>query len=322
MTAPDHAPLTPEERALAERLRGLGGPDGPSAATDARILAAAATAAAPERSSRTPGRRRRARWLPGSAITAIGTAAAFVVAIGTAWQLRPLDRPSVRTPMQGDDVIVEVELPGPRDQRAPGTAAAGPSPLSNAVAPDPQSIASPGTWRAPELGAPAQVAPAPPTGRASPAVEPASAESSLTAQTGSASPSPADAPVDSTAGTQRSAATDAAGAAPLPSPPAADADHPRRATYTTAARAQPESHRERMPVPTAGPRREAVPPDLATVPVDADAALDPAAWLERIRARRDAGDLDGARASLRRIEQAHPRLRLPRDLRQLRDPAP
>ncbi|HEY0504851.1 MAG TPA: hypothetical protein VGD42_15320, partial [Lysobacter sp.] len=55
---------------------------------------------------------------------------------------------------------------------------------------------------------------------------------------------------------------------------------------------------------------------LAEQPVGDDAALDAPAWIERIRARRDAGDLDGARESLKRFRDAHPRVRLPRDLRE------
>jgi hypothetical protein len=53
--------------------------------------------------------------------------------------------------------------------------------------------------------------------------------------------------------------------------------------------------------------------------VSADASLPRKQWLKRIRERRDAGDLDTARASLERYLQQYPEVRIPRDLRQLLD---
>jgi hypothetical protein len=53
--------------------------------------------------------------------------------------------------------------------------------------------------------------------------------------------------------------------------------------------------------------------------VDADAALPRKQWLQRIRERRDNGDVDTARASLERYLQHYPETRVPRDLRQLLD---
>lgn len=55
----------------------------------------------------------------------------------------------------------------------------------------------------------------------------------------------------------------------------------------------------------------------AETAVDEDARLPHRQWLARIRAHRDGGDLDTARASLRRFVQAHPEARIPRDLRPL-----
>src|SRR5688572_4706600 len=80
-------PLDDDERALAGRLSRLG-PDGPSAALDAKILAAARAAAAPR-----PARTKR-HWLawasiPPAAITGVGVAAACVLALGVVWQMRP-----------------------------------------------------------------------------------------------------------------------------------------------------------------------------------------------------------------------------------------
>ena len=52
--------------------------------------------------------------------------------------------------------------------------------------------------------------------------------------------------------------------------------------------------------------------------VDEDAALDPAAWIERIRERVRQGDAAGARASLARLLEEHPGTELPADLALLR----
>ncbi|WP_242733524.1 hypothetical protein [Xanthomonas translucens] len=111
-------PLTPEERALAERLR-QGRKALPSAALDASILAAAAAAVAAAAAADTPQPhpaasvpapraaaplaadaaapitrpRRRARWPAWS-----GLAASLTLAVGIAWHLRPRHRPSCRNP--------------------------------------------------------------------------------------------------------------------------------------------------------------------------------------------------------------------------------
>jgi len=53
--------------------------------------------------------------------------------------------------------------------------------------------------------------------------------------------------------------------------------------------------------------------------VDADATLPRKQWLQRIRERRDNGDVDTARASLERYLQHYPETRIPRDVRQLLD---
>lgn len=56
---------------------------------------------------------------------------------------------------------------------------------------------------------------------------------------------------------------------------------------------------------------------IALPPVAEDTRLDRADWLQRIRARRDAGRLDEARASLVLFRKSHPRVRIPDDLRAL-----
>ncbi|CAN5137729.1 hypothetical protein BH11PSE14_BH11PSE14_13720 [soil metagenome] len=79
-TMPPNKPLDHDERDLARILRALPSAE-PSAALDARILRAAAEAAA--RGSR----RRRIGWLgAGGGMWGIGSAAAAVLALGIGWQ--------------------------------------------------------------------------------------------------------------------------------------------------------------------------------------------------------------------------------------------
>jgi hypothetical protein len=59
--------------------------------------------------------------------------------------------------------------------------------------------------------------------------------------------------------------------------------------------------------------------DAVQAEVDADARLPRRQWLQKIRARRDDGQRDLARASLERYVQQYPEARLPRDLRPLLD---
>ena len=59
--------------------------------------------------------------------------------------------------------------------------------------------------------------------------------------------------------------------------------------------------------------------DAVQAEVDADARLPRRQWLQKIRARRDDGQRDLARASLERYVQQYPEARLPHDLRPLLD---
>jgi resuscitation-promoting factor RpfA len=79
---PSDPSLTPEERELAQRLSRLGGTREPPPALDARILAAAHDAVQASTSKR---RRSQRRWPVG-----LGVAASLALAVGIAWQLRPL----------------------------------------------------------------------------------------------------------------------------------------------------------------------------------------------------------------------------------------
>ena len=80
--------------------------------------------------------------------------------------------------------------------------------------------------------------------------------------------------------------------------------------------AGPEPLRARRHAPG---RRRAARADAVQAEVDADAQLPRRQWLQKIRARRDDGQRDLARASLERYVQQYPEARLPRDLRPLLD---
>ena len=88
MSTEPTAPLNDEERALAQQLAQPGDQGEPATALDARILAAARTAAAvtPLSGGTQATRRRSQRRWP----LALGVAASLVLAVGVAWQLRPL----------------------------------------------------------------------------------------------------------------------------------------------------------------------------------------------------------------------------------------
>ena len=83
---PPHARLDAEERALAELLPRPPGRSEPSAAMDARILAAGKADTQPQPARRQPRR----NW-----IAPLSVAASLVLAVGLAWQLRPPPAPVV-----------------------------------------------------------------------------------------------------------------------------------------------------------------------------------------------------------------------------------
>lgn len=348
-------PLSPEERALADRLARLGPHDGPSPALDAKILAAAHAAAA---SSRPPQRARR-RWgvlsaIPGGLITGVGVAATMALAVGVVWQLRPIS-PSREAPIHepADGAYTSAEMIArPRQTIAP------PPPPSAAALPQANM-----RRLEPSADAAAATAPAPSLAAAAP---PPAAEASAQAADGyfreSDAPSPAapsmrrqrdDKNVAAAAAADTDAAAGAAGnvsafsrapahAPPAPAPaakPGQDAYDPfsltpskaRRAAEAAEQRREAEAKQEttldrvevtgsrikRTDIESAQPVSALQDDAIALPPVSEDARLERAEWLERIRARRDAGDVDDARASLKLFRKTHPRVRVPDDLRPL-----
>ncbi|SFK74948.1 hypothetical protein [Lysobacter sp. cf310] len=347
-------PLSPEERALADRLARLGPHDGPSPALDAKILAAAHAAAA---SSRPPQRTRR-RWalsaIPGGLITGVGVAATMALAVGVVWQLRPIS-PSREAPIHEptDGAFTSAEMIArPRQTIAPPPPPGAPVPAASMRVPAPRASAD---------AAAASVAAAPPLAAAAPAP---AAEAAAQAADSAFYESDAPSPAAPSARRQRSdksvaaAAADtdaAAGAAgnatafrsapayapPAPAPaakPGQDSDpfslspsKARRAAEAAEQRREAEAKQDttldrievtgsrikRADIESAQPATVLQRDAIALPPVREDARLERAEWLERIRARRDAGDVDDARASLKLFRKTHPRVRVPDDLRPL-----
>ncbi|AXK72287.1 hypothetical protein DWG18_08335 [Lysobacter sp. TY2-98] len=302
-TDPLHDALSAEERELATRVARLDASAGPSSALDARILAAARAAAVP---AANPSTRRVRRW-PG----AVGAAAVLVAAVGLAWQLRPM-----------------FQLPPPVIHS--GHAGAGKAPGAEA---DTVVQVETVPRRTPPAAAPVI---APPEVTAQP---PAAARKTAPAVGGGAPRVQNRAPTTATRASvhdllDEAVPPPAAPPPPPPPPPAAmAAPEPRAFSAAPAAKATSDAAAtagvdEGVDVTGSRMRREAAvatpaPAAASAAPapdVSADARLPTRDWLARIRARRDHGDIAGARASLARFVIAHPRVAVPTDLRPLLPP--
>ncbi len=299
----DPTSLTPEERALAQRLARLG-PNGElSPALDARILAAAHAAAI-------PSPRRRPRWP-----VALGVAASLALAIGLAWQLRPL--PSSRPAYRSEAESATTTAAGNVSSQAASAAPERSPPASPAVQPDAPAVVLPPSVQerqspepslapTPEPQADAQTpvafdAPSPPAAKASapaPAVAPAPPAAPATREM-------ATGPQAFGTTAAKTAADVAAGTGTQPENrvlhgAAIDAEQPQSAADQSAA----------------GTARDDEPLDDVP-PATADAPAVREAWLQRIRELADAGDIEAARASLQEFVHRYPAFSLPEDLRAL-----
>ena len=330
-------PLTPDERAWAERLARIGPHDGPSMALDTRILAAARAAVA-QRPLDQPWRRRWPRL--------VGAAASLVIVIGLAWQLQPLlrSRPSL------GEVPAAAQLPR-SEGSLPADVLAAADPVASTAMDNPPASPEPAIVPAPrrQLAPPPtvaksqpQVPPPRPTAFDDDAIPPYSEYAGMAAARQAASQSAAS---DANTGTSNERRKRTATATPrsfpaeiaggtrtsVPAPPAAaptgSAERRGFAPVQDVSVADTSS----SPPPTTQAKAAAEHDDtgvhriggtgsrlsLAELPVREDSRLEPAAWLQRIRDRRNAEDLDGARASLALFGQAHPRIRLPDDIARL-----
>ncbi|WP_143006581.1 hypothetical protein [Aquimonas voraii] len=284
--APVHTPLDAEEAAAATALGALPA-HAPSPALDARVLAMARAAlaeAAPRPSPQIPARaRRRPR-----ALWWLGTAAGAVMAAGIGWQLGGFsDRAA---PVRGNTA----EPAG----RAPGSAPADTT-SEFEVLMIPRRGAT-GEQGDPETTARRQRSEPVAADRLRPAISQPSSRVTVD-ETAPPAAAPAEPP------------SEAVRAAPAPAPqaPAAEAAAP-----DFSLKHPPQESLDQISV--TGTRIEGV--DFP--PVVQDFRLPPDAWIERIRARRDSGDVDSARRSLIEFVRANPQRVLPRDLRSLMNEAP
>lgn len=278
-------PLDAAERELAERLARLGPHGEPPVAVDSRILAAAhaATDAAPKRARRLP--------------LALGVAASLVLALGLAWQLRPLLDPpppagSGSTDMaaaQADGSQAAAPATEPAEERAAaGDDAAEARRAARVAGPD----------RAQAVAA-EPAAPPPPSAQAT--VKPEAFPSPAAPRPPQPAPPPP-APAARTA---------APAAPPLTETQAAEAAAMRRRA------GESQRHLDHGRDATLQAMQESAAADDGAGTWETEAHLRQA-QLERIRALRDAGDNAQARAELDAFLARWPGYPLPEDLQPLR----
>lgn len=286
-------PLNPEERELA-RLLGGRLDKAPPPAVDAAVLAAAQASVqsapagqdagpmgADEAPTQAPRRqRRRARWP-----TMVGIAASVVFAVGLAWQMQPQREPPPAPSLQ------EMATPAPRPEADPPA----PQPIADTA---PATPASAGTQHAQP-----KPAPRPPVQAQAPE---APKQATVPAQVDAA-------PVPQAF---RARAAESARMAPSrPAPPAAPA--PAAEAFAKPARTPQDMVAQDTAEVAAATASAPLSAAAVQQEVEADARLTRRQWLQKIRHRRDAGDVDLARASLERYLAQYPETRLPRDLQPL-----
>ena len=350
-----HEPLTPEERELAQLTSRLPPHGEPSAALDARILAAAHAAAAPQ-----PVRRHKPHWP-----VALGLAASVVFAVGIAWQLRPMQ----------EQAALLTEMPAAAEAAEPA------APVANAVTPPEAFPQATDAMDAASEAAPAETARAqaqavaPPVGEASahhrsqpapapvPVLAPAPAKNVVIAREPAlqrratdrySPPSPPSPPAPAASPPPPPPAPAPVAMAPpavmSASAPVADASLPYTATAeaeaaladqvsmvaeTSSAKARTDNARSKAAAVREAKRRSAAaaPADNASlervevsgsrlrtdlqVPVADDTHLAVNDWLERVRTRYGLGDAAAARQSLLLFVKEHPRENVPDDLEPL-----
>jgi hypothetical protein len=284
-------PLSPEERALRESLARLGPHGEPSSVLDARILAAAHAAATTPSHAQRPAR----RWP-----VALGIAASLTLAVGIAWQLRPVqeaatyDEAASAPAVQGEAALSQQE----------SAAAAVATDQARMVEVQPQSASDAGAVQAPtggfrresdKLRSPPRRAAQVERARAPPPAPPASAEPELVFD----EPAAADAEM-----------------APAAAPPATAAASPAQAPKAISGEARTQAaERDSAAVTAAQAREDAVAEDVP--PATADSPEVREAWLQRIRELGKAGNADDARASLEEFVRRYPNHPVPDDLRAL-----
>jgi len=308
-------PLSIEERELAQRLARVGSPGEPSPVLDARILAAAHGAVA----KRTTQRSRRERRWP----VAFGVAASLALAVGIAWQLRPLPQP----PPAYDEAAVAMVGTTSADSAQPISDSASAADAS-ATAPseadnDPRDLppaASANDMQA-EAAANRQGAASASAVERPNAVEKQQAADAQVPQPVPAPPPPL--PASSVAVPPEFVPT------PPASAPAALGTPQQDRNESSARTGAPQ---QRAVSATAAPARSAVAKDTSALdtlstaeasdegfderpPTTASSPEVQQAWLQRIRELIADGEPDAARDSLQEFKRRYPGVALPEDLR-------
>ena len=294
-------PLSPEERALGERLARLAPHGEPSPALDARILAAAHAAATPSAQTRRPSR----RWP-----MALGIAASLTLAVGIAWQLRPAQEAAIYDEAASATAVQAEAAAAPQEPAAEAVAAdqvrageAQPALDASAMQAPPSRSrresdkALPAPRRAPQAERAQAPAPAPPA-PAEPEVvfdDPPAVDAAI--------PAPAAPPA---AATVRAPAPAAKAISAEPRPQGAERNRTGTAATSAAGTAAGTTTQSREDA-----FAEDVPPATADSPEVREA------WLQRIRELAQSGQAGDARASLEEFVHRYPDHPLPDDLRAL-----
>ncbi|GGD39903.1 hypothetical protein [Pseudoxanthomonas indica] len=244
-------PLDAEEAALAEQLARLGPHGEPSPRLDARILAAAHDAVSEQARPR-----RRSRWPLG-----LGVAASALLAVGIAWQLRPVHESPLDREFAAADVAASGAAAADSDAAAANASAEAADTAAVAVAPPaPASMvlqepelpanAAPSAVYNPPLAKPALRQPAQELQRRSPAVSRRSTAAAADARIAEAPPLASAAESDAStldtvsAPSLRYAAPASAPPPPPPAPAASVASADRNARTLGGVVADPETYAE------------------------------------------------------------------------------
>lgn len=337
--------LTPEERELARLLGRHGQADaGPSASVDARIMAMARNPqlaavepakpvvvdAPPAANNLPPPRTRATGWSRRRrAVSSLAAVASLVLVVGLAWQLRPLPPQTHINQTAGEmPEAVPADAPMAADAAAEAVSAApvaepvpapvAPPPPADMMPPPPAPTPAPMPKPQPRASAAGEA-------RTAPAPQPVEPMPVFAPPSPAAPPAPPPAPV-ATAPAPASVQLDEISQAPAaqeqgqPLNERAARQRSLQNTPATNANKAVAADQAMQARPAAAPRMQAEAGAAQRSDIDADAALPVRDWLTRIRERRDAGDIDGARASLKRFARDYPEARIPRDLRPLLQP--
>ena len=342
---PSDPSLTPEEREFAQRLSRLGGTREPSPALDTRVLAAAHDAVHASTSASASKRRRSQRRWP----VGLGVAASLALAVGIAWQLRPVPDAAVEYSEAPTAVQDAASVAGAPDAATANRADVATGEQARVELRQP-ALAPPKAAPAPE--SPAERKQAPEPAREARAAAASEADAREQAEAGF-TPTPQEpaivfddpSPVDSPAPVAAPVAPPPPPAPPSPaelrlptaSPPAGaaagasthtDAGHDEtrkqrarsaapRQESSAAAEAEAASALDRVEVSGSRVGYDEDQPLDDRPPASADSPQVRQAWLQRIRELVARGQFDDARASLAEYRRRYPDQPLPDDLRAL-----